>query len=157
MKRKEKIAILIAASASIVSGIVLIIALSLIPDIPFRLEDEYYGTSEAIEITKDDYESLIKREKSFVVLVDKPGCVTTQTMRGFMSNFPEDMQFKYYHLYWDEAKESSLHEKVKYTPSVALIHNGKVIAFLDADSKEDADRYSDASALKDWIREYIKF
>ena len=157
MKRKEKIALLVAAIASIISGITLIIVLMLIPDVPFKLEDEYYGTSEEIAMTKDDYESLIKKEKSFVVLVDKPGCATTQTMRGYMSNFPGDMQFKYYHLYWDEAKETSLHEKVKYTPSVALIHNGKVIAFLDADSKEDADRYNDAAALQDWIREYIKF
>jgi hypothetical protein len=60
-------------------------------------------------------------------------------------------------MYWDEAKESSLHEKVKYTPSVALIHDGEIVDWLDADAKEDEPLYNDPEALQNWIREFILF
>ena len=123
----------------------------------FRLEDEYYAQSESMDINKDDYEKLISENKTFVVMIDKPGCVTTKAMRENMANFPEDTQFKYYHMMWDDVKESSLHEYVKYTPSVAIIYRGKVKAFLKADSDDDAAYYNDAEALKNWIRSYIIF
>ena len=90
-------------------------------------------------------------------MIDKPGCLKTAEMSVSLSGFPDDMQFKYYHLYWDDAKESSLHEKVKYTPSVALIHEGEVVDWLDADAKEDEPLYNDSKALQNWIREYILF
>lgn len=123
----------------------------------FRLEDEYYAQSESMDINKDDYEKLISENKTFVVMIDKPGCVTTKAMRENMANFPEDTQFKYYHMMWDDVKESSLHEYVKYTPSVAIVYRGKVKAFLKADSDDDAAYYNDAEALKNWIRSYIIF
>lgn len=123
----------------------------------FRLEEELYGTSEAIDINKDEYEKLINEKKSFVVMVDKPDCYTTADMRKRMAEFPDDMQFKYYRIMWSQAKESSLHEHVKFVPSVAIVRAGKVVDFLDADSDEDTAKYNDAQALQDWIREYVVF
>ena len=123
----------------------------------FRLEEELYGKSEAIDISKDEYEKLIEEKKSFVVMVDKPDCYTTADMRKRMSEFPDDMQFRYYRIMWTQAKESSLHEYVKYVPSVAIIHNGSVVDFLNADSDEDTAKYNDAQALQDWLKEYILF
>lgn len=123
----------------------------------FRLEEELYGKSEVTDISKDEYEKLIEEKKSFVVMVDKPDCYTTADMRKRMSEFPDDMQFRYYRIMWTQAKESSLHEYVKYVPSVAIIHNGSVVDFLNADSDEDTAKYNDAQALQDWLKEYILF
>ena len=123
----------------------------------FRLEPELYAKSEAINIKKEDYEKLIKEEKSFIVMVDKPDCYTTADMRKRMTEFPEDMQFKYYRIMWTQAKESSLHEYVKFVPSVAIIHNGEVVDFLDADSDEDTAKYNEAQVLQDWIKSYVVF
>lgn len=123
----------------------------------FRMEEELYAKSEAIDIKKEDYEKLIEEKKSFVIMVDKPDCYTTADMRKRMTEFPDDMQFKYYRIMWSQAKDSSLHEYVKFVPSVAIIHNGKVVDFLDADSDEDTAKYNEAQALQDWIRSYIIF
>ena len=157
MKRKHIIIASISLSLFFVAAIALALIIPSLSGKQFRLDDEYYGESEAIYIEKDKYEQLIRDKKSFVVMVDKPGCVKTSEMRVSLSGFPEDMQFKYYHLYWDDAKETSLHEKVKYTPSVALIRNGEVVDWLDADAKEDEPLYNDPEALQNWIREYIAF
>ena len=123
----------------------------------FRLDDEYYAKSEAIDINKDEYEKLISENKSFVIMVDKPGCITTPKMRENMANFPDDTQFKYYRMMWDEVKESSLHNYVKFTPSVAIIKKGQVKAWLQADRDEDMEYFESGDALKSWIRKYIVF
>jgi len=124
---------------------------------PFRLDSEYYAASESIDITKDQYEDLIAQKKSFVVMVDKPDCVTTTSMREYMSGFPGDTQFKYYRMMWEDVSKSSLHEKVKFAPSIAIIHEGTVKAWLDADSDKDVEYYNSAEALQSWIKKYILF
>ncbi|MCR5572502.1 MAG: hypothetical protein K6F57_01870 [Candidatus Saccharibacteria bacterium] len=123
----------------------------------FKIESDLYGTSEAIDIKKEDYEKLIEDKKSFVIMVDKPDCYTTADMRQRMNDFPDNMQFKYYRIMWSQAKESSLHEKVKFVPSVAIVHNGEVVDYLDADSDEDTPKYNEARALQDWIKSYVIF
>ena len=73
----------------------------------FKIEADLYGASEAIDIDKDAYEKLIEEKKSFIIMVDKPDCYTTADMRKRMTEFPDDMQFKYYRIMWSQAKESS--------------------------------------------------
>ena len=154
--KKTKLFIALAVGIIvIVAGIVA--AVVLLQPKTFRLDAEYYGPNESIDINKDAYEQLITDKKSFIIMVDKPECFTTANMRQWMAEFPEDMQFKYYRIMWGEASKSSLHDKIKFVPAVALIHNGEVVDFLDADSDEDAPMYNDATALQNWIRGYIEF
>lgn len=128
------------------------------PDMPFRLSDEYYGTSEMLTgLTAEEYEKLLSEKRSFVVMVDKPGCITTPPMRERMANFPDNMQFKYYQFMWSEAKESSLHNYVTFVPSVAIIREGEVVAWLRADSDEDTEYFNSAEALQSWVAKYVAF
>lgn len=123
----------------------------------FKLDNEYYAASESIDIDKEAYEKLVSEKKSFVVLIDKPGCTTTAKMRENMANFPYDTQFKYYRMMWNEVKKSSLHDKVKFTPSVAIVKSGEVYKWLQADKDEDTEYFNSGDALRDWIRKYILF
>ena len=144
MKRRTGIIVsTIAVTGLLVTGAIIFVLNNQGPKKPFRLDDEYYAKSEAITIKKDEY--------------DKPGCVMTADMMGFMADFPDDMQFKYYRMLWEDVAQSSLHEYVKFTPSMAVIYEGKVIDWLQADKDEDADYFNNADALQRWIREYIAF
>ncbi len=158
MKKKTGIILsaIIVTSLLVVGGTIFLLN-NQGPKKPFRLDEEYYSISEAIDIKKDDYEKLIADKKTFLVMIDKPGCVMTAEMRDFMSNFPSEMQFKYYRMMWEEVAKSSLHEYVKFTPSVAIVYQGKVIDWLQADKDEDADYFNNAEALQRWIKEYIDF
>ena len=128
------------------------------PDMPFRLSDEYYGTSEMLTgLTAEGYEKLLSEKRSFVVMVDKPGCITTPPMRERMANFPDNMQFKYYQFMWSEAKESSLHNYVTCVQSVAIIREGEVVTWLRADSDEDTEYFNSAEALQSWVAKYVAF
>ena len=123
----------------------------------FRLDASDYGISEEISIDDNDYAEMIREKRSFVVFVDKPGCLKTESMGDWLKDFPEEMQFKYYNLHWADAKKTSLYDYVKYTPSIALINNGRVVTWLKADSDEDEKYYNDPEALKEWLKTYIIF
>lgn len=155
MKKSLKIAIASFIGISIIAGSV-IFAVNILGDNRFRLDDEYYTSSEDISIDKDEYEKLIADKKSFVVMIDKPGCVTTEAMRKDMAS-STDLQFKYYRIMWKYVKDSSLHEYVKFAPSVAIVHKGEVVAWLSADSDEDSKYFNDTNALKEWLEKYIIF
>ena len=58
---------------------------------------------------------------------------------------------------WKDVKESSLHEYIKFAPSVAIIRKGEVKAWLQADKDEDGEYFNSAEALQRWIRKYIIF
>lgn len=152
----------IAALCILLLAVIAVVAVIILgqskPSLPFRLSDEYYGASEMITgLTKDEYEKLLSEKKSFVVMVDKPGCITTPPMRERMATFPDNMQFKYYQFMWSEAKESSLREYVAFVPSVAIIREGVVVAWLRADSDEDTEYFNSAEALQSWIAKYVAF
>ena len=132
------------------------VVVSIVPrDSRIRLEE--YGKSEGVSIDDKEYEQMIADKRSFVVFVDKPGCLKTANISAWFSEFPPEMQFKYYDLSWGYVKNTSLHNYVKYTPSIALIRSGEVVAWLKADSAEDEPYYNDPEALKAWLRTYISF
>jgi hypothetical protein len=56
-----------------------------------------------------------------------------------------------YRMMFEEVKESSLYTQVKYYPSVVVVSRGRVMAYLRADSDEDADKYNDYDAFKKWM------
>ena len=60
-----------------------------------------------------------------------------------------------YRMMFAEVKESSLHEQVKYYPSVAIVSRGKVMAYLRADSDEDVEIYNNYDAFKEWMGKYL--
>lgn len=122
-----------------------------------RVRLESYGKSESVSLDDKEYERMIADKRSFLVMVSQPGCVRTYDMSTWFLEYPEDMQFKYYSMSWAHAKETSLHDYVKYAPSLAVIRDGEVIAWLDADSEEDSKYFGDPEGLKTWLKKYIIF
>ena len=109
-----------------------------------------------VDIVASEYEDLIKAKKSFVVLVDQNGCTTADRLRGFVQNWAAKNGEKVHRIMFEEMKETSLHELVKYYPSVVLVGEGKVKAFLRADVDADAEIYNNEEVFKWWMDEHIR-
>jgi len=122
-----------------------------------RARLESYGESESVLLDSEEYEQMIAEKRSFLVMVSQPGCIRTDDMSTWFLEYPKEMQFKYYSMGWAHAKETSLHNYVKYAPSIAVIRSGEVIAWLDADSEEDSQYFGDPEELKTWLKKYIIF
>ena len=120
------------------------------------LDPEYYSEeTDFMELDANGYEDLVKARKTFVVFVDQEGCTTADRLREFISNYAKETGIKVYRMMFSEVKNSSLHDQVKYYPSMAIINKGKVAGYLRADADEDAAAYNDYDAFKEWIGQYL--
>ena len=125
-----------------------------------KLDEEYYCGTECqrnfIELSEADYEKLLEEKKSFVVFVDQGGCTTADRMRGYVADYAQEKGIRAHRIMFDRAKESSLHEVVKYYPSVVVVSKGKVVGYLRADSDEDAPIYNDYETFRECMGKYFK-
>ena len=111
---------------------------------------------EYMELDAAGYQELVEARKSFVVFVDQGGCTTADKLEGFVSDYAKNEGFQAFRIMFEEMKKTSMHESVKYYPSVVLISKGKVIWWLRADSDEDAPAYNNYDAFEDWIHRHLK-
>ena len=123
------------------------------------LDKEYYcgGTCSDgfMELTPEEYQNLVENQKSFIILVDQNGCTTADKLRDYTRNYALEKGIKVYRIMFADMKETTMHEKVKYYPSVVLVNKGKIMVFLRADSDEDADIYNDYNKFKGWMAQYL--
>lgn len=151
------LALVVALVGVLVGGVLFVGAVSGWFDDPkVKLDAEYYADgAEFMELSAGEYEGLVEAKKSFVVFVDQDGCTTADRLREYMTRYMTETGILVYRMMFAEAKESSLHEKVKYYPSVAVVSKGKVVAYLRADEDADADKYNDYDAFKAWMGKYL--
>lgn len=158
---KKRIAYLILGLVMIVTGSILFaLAVSGVFDpSETELDAEYYCEDtcegEFTELSKEDYEDLIKKKKSFVIFVDQSGCDGADRLRKFSSDYFPESGVKIYKMMFADLKETTLHEKVKYYPSLVVIRKGNVRAFLRADSDEDADAFNQYGSFIDWVNQHV--
>ena len=124
-----------------------------------KLDAEYVCGEECdggmMELDAAGYEELAKKGGSFVVFVDQEGCTTADRLREYVTDWSLSAGVKVYRMMFSEVKEASLHEVVKYYPSVAVVSRGVVVGALKADSDEDAGAYNDYEDFKGWIGEWL--
>ena len=120
------------------------------------LDAEYYTSEpELKDLSVDKYEELINSKKSFLVFVDQGSCVTADRLRGYTKDYLEAHGVSAYRMMFSEMKESSLHNFVKYYPSVVIIDKGVVKTFLRADSDADSGMYNDYNMFEEWMGRYL--
>ena len=111
---------------------------------------------EYMELDVNGYEKLVAEGKSFVVFVDQGGCTTADRLREFVEDYAVSHGIKVYRMLFEDMKKTSLHDFVKYYPSVAVIFRGKVVGYLRADADEDSDAYNKYDAFEKWMGKYLK-
>ena len=109
-----------------------------------------------INVDSIGYENLILNQKSFIVIVDQTACVTGDRLRGFIDDYVGDSGLKVYRIMFEDMKQTSLYDKITYYPSVAIISEGKMVAWLDAESNEDKPMYDEYESFVAWLNKYIK-
>ena len=120
------------------------------------IDEEYLNEQPVLKDAKpEDYNSFIDAKSSFIVFVDQDGCTTADRLRGYMNDYINEKGVTAYRMMFEDMKETSLHDFVKYYPSVAIINKGEVKYYLRADSDEDAEMYNDYNVFKNWMDERV--
>ena len=121
------------------------------------LSEEYHtSTPELMELSAAEYEKLINDKKSFIVFVDQTSCTTADRLRGYVKDYIKAHDVSIYRMMFEEMKESSLHDSIKYYPSVAIIGKGVVRDYLRADSDEDSGMYNDYEIFENWMGQHLE-
>ena len=58
---------------------------------------------------------------------------------------------------FEEFKNTNIYKTVKYAPSVILVEKGNVVAYLDAESDDDLNKYQDINEFEEWMNNYVYF
>ncbi len=154
-KRQKKYLFLIALvliAAVTLSGVFI---LSLKDNGKVRLDAEYYGTSDEVVINKEEYEQMLKQQKSFIVTSAATAC--SSKILDFVDDFSKAEGITYFYLRWSDFSDSSTGGEIKYPPTVFIVSNGKIRAYLDSDSGDDVEEYNNYDDFAAWMKENVEF
>ncbi|MCR4581030.1 MAG: thioredoxin family protein, partial [Bacilli bacterium] len=96
-----------------------------------------------------------ENNKNYVVYAYNYFCNFSVPCENIFKEFMDKYKIDFLSINIDEFKKTKLYETVKYVPTVIVVKNGKPVAYLDAESDDDLNKYQDADAFESWIKEYI--
>ena len=108
-----------------------------------------------LDLDDEEYKKLIENQKSAVILVDQQGCTTADRLEEYLLAFAKEKGFRFYRMMFSDVKETSLHDSVKYYPSVVIISKGRILNFLRADNDDDTLKFNDYDAFQKWIQMFF--
>lgn len=155
MSKSRKLCIIIGAILLAVG--VFGIIFSVLTNQKFKLDDDQFGSSEFVRISGEEYEKLIEEKKSFLVFVDQDGCITADGLEKISKETMDEKNIKVYEIMFSDARNTSMHEKMKYYPSFVIVKNGEIVSLLKADADEDTERYKDKTEFNLWLDNYISW
>lgn len=132
-----------------------IIAIKVQKERPFYLDNDYYKTTSLTEIDNTKLKDLENSKKTFVVFVYQPLCSSSENINSYVLDILNTYKMGFYKISFSNIEDSKMDNKIKYCPSVVIYREGEIVAYLDADSDEDAIYYKSANNLKEWLEKYI--
>ncbi len=153
ISKSRKLIITIGA-VFLLTGVVGIL-ISYFADRKFSLDNDQFGSAEFIDISGEEYEKLLSGKKSFLVFVDQDGCITADGLERIVIELQNEKNLKIYRIMFADARETSMHNYVKFYPSLVIVGNGEVKSWLKADADEDTERFKNKTELENWLNNYI--
>lgn len=121
----------------------------------FSLEKEYYNESKFIAVTSEGINALKEDKKSYIVFTYNNYCMLEIPCDEIFKKVMDKYSLSFLYLPYEEMKNTFIYDKVKLAPSVIIIENGEIIAFLDTEKAEDLNKYQDETEFDKWLTSYI--
>lgn len=117
------------------------------------LTSSYYNKGEFIKV--DDLTGI--DDDTYVLFTYKNFCNLAVSCDKIFESFMKKYSIDFVSIPFDKFKSTYLYETVKYAPSIIIVKDKEVIAYLDANSDEDLDKYQDEKAFESYLNKYIYF
>lgn len=121
----------------------------------FSIEKEYYKESKYIDVNSEDIKKLKENKKSFIVFTYNNYCMLEIPCDEIFKKVMNKYNISFLYLPYEEMKNTFIYDEVKLAPSVILIKEGEIVAYLDAESNEDLPKYQDTEEFEKWLTSYI--
>ena len=117
------------------------------------LEEKYYNESEYIEVTAKDIKEL--NQETYLVFTYNNYCNLKIPCDTIFKKVMDKYNITILSLPFEEMKQTFIYNKVKYAPSVIIVKQNKVVAYLDAEKDEDYEKYQNETEFEKWLSKYI--
>ncbi len=122
-------------------------------DSKIYLDSKFYKKSEFITVKADEFNKINAR--TYLVYTYNSYCTFSVPCEDVFREVMDKYNISMYGLPIAEMKKTFIYDTVKYAPSIVIIKENKIVAYLDAESDEDLIRYQDAKEFEDWLGTYI--
>ena len=119
------------------------------------LTDRYYNKGNFIQVSNDDLSKL--DDETYVLFTYNNYCTLPISCENIFKEFMEKYKIDFLSITFEDYKNTKFYDVVKYAPSILIISKGDVIAYLDANSDDDLDKYQDVDSFEQWLNNYIYF
>ena len=122
------------------------------------IENGDVRSAKMIEINSyDEFSNLINNDSTCLIYVYLPGCSTCASFKPIVEELIEANDIIVYQLNYKVIKDtdSIIHQTIKYTPSMFIFENGKMLSYLNPVGDVDKEKYESTENLSKWIKEYI--
>ena len=119
------------------------------------LSDSYYNKGEFVDIKPKDL--LDKVNDTYLLFTYNSYCSLPVSCEDIFKSFAKKYKIDFLTIPFEEFRNTKFYENVKYAPSVMIIKNNEIVAYLDANSDEDLNRYQDLEEFESWLDNYIYF
>ncbi len=135
-------------------SIFLLVGCSAVED-KIYLTDKYYDNSNNsfLEIDEDKINDL--KDDTYILYVFNSFCKFSIPCDSIFEEFMKNNNISIISIPYDKYKKTDFVKKVKYAPTIIIIHKNKIVAYLDADKDEDVDKYQDIKAFTNWVNQYV--
>ena len=122
-------------------------------DSKIYLDSKFYNKSEFIKVKADEFNKI--EDNNYVVYVYNSFCSLAIPCENIFKETMDKYDLSFYSMGIWEMQNTYLYYTVKYAPSIIIVKDKKVIAYLDAESDEDFIRYQDSNEFESWLDKYI--
>ena len=133
--------------------LILIILLTGCASKKFYLESKYYQGGEYIDVTYEEFAKI--KDTSYVLFTYNSYCQFSIPCQDIFKSVMEKYDISFIAMPYKEFKNTYLHNEVKYAPSVIIVKDGKIKAYLDSEKDSDIALYQDSNKFEEWLRKYI--
>jgi len=121
------------------------------------LNETDYNNGTLITLNEETLKEKQDNKDNFIVYIHIPGLCTSEIpFDPLVNEFIEKNKITIYSLPYSILKNTNLNKEIKYSPSLAIIKEGELVSFLDANSDKDYEYYSSIEGLTNWIKSYVK-
>ena len=117
------------------------------------LDSNFYNKGEFVDI-KSEY-LIDENPTNYVLFVYNSYCTLKIPCEDIFKEYMKKENIDFLSMNIDEYKKTELYDKVKYAPTIIIVKDKKIVAYLDAESNEDLNKYQDVNEFKSWINKYI--
>ena len=117
------------------------------------LETKYYNEGNYIDVSSEEVNNI--ENETYLLFAYNNFCAFSVPCDNVFKNVMTKYNIDVLQIPFDDFKNTYLYETVKYAPSVIVVSNKKVIAYLDANKDEDISKYEDTNSFEEWLDNYI--